>query len=263
MPSAAAVLSAAQASQRGTRRPQDAETALTHASGHAGLAVAAHAGRRLQAWRGSLRWPCCGSLALMVALCAAVPAWTLEDRSPAGHTPPALVRRPPHRLLIPHLVTLAQLRAQLEQTMKPGLLQEACGSADLQAGGIEALQRPRQPGRAAWAAQQLGLHSHWQPGASRVLLSSQRNCKLRTDASSTACSTPAVLEQLQQRAAADLLLLGQADPGAAAQVVQDAAQNTASGNKPGFFNFFANTFEVVLKARPAAVYLIESLPFLR
>ena len=66
------------------------------------------------------------------------------------------------------------------------------------------------------------------------------------------CSLPAVLDHMQQRAAADLLLLGQADPGAVAQAVQQTAEDTASGNKPGFFNFFANTFEVILKVCKSA-----------
>lgn len=61
------------------------------------------------------------------------------------------------------------------------------------------------------------------------------------------CSLPTILDHVQQRAAADMLLLGQVDAGQAVQAVQETAQSTASGNKPGFFNFFANTFEVVLK----------------
>ena len=66
----------------------------------------------------------------------------------------------------------------------------------------------------------------------------------------TLCSLPALLDHVQQRAAADMLLLGQADPAGAAAAVQEVAKDTASGNKSGFFNFFANIFEVVLKAGP-------------
>ena len=84
------------------------------------------------------------------------------------------------------------------------------------------------------------------------------------------CSLPTILDHVQQRAAADMLLLGQVDAGQAVQAVQETAQSTASGNKPGFFNFFANTFEVVLKVtllfcvdyvgRPCCSSLCSSVP---
>ena len=45
-----------------------------------------------------------------------------------------------------------------------------------------------------------------------------------------------------------MLLLAQADASGAAAAVQEAVKDTASSNKGGFFNFFASTFEAVLKA---------------
>ena len=62
------------------------------------------------------------------------------------------------------------------------------------------------------------------------------------------CSLPVLLDHVQQRAAADMLLLAQADASGAAAAVQEAVKDTASSNKGGFFNFFASTFEAVLKA---------------
>ena len=62
------------------------------------------------------------------------------------------------------------------------------------------------------------------------------------------CSLPVLLNHVQQRAAADMLLLAQADASGAAAAVQDAVQDTASSSKGGFFNFFASAFEATLKA---------------